>query len=349
MVHAANNMLGLTLTNGWIITEQVSKSATGGNFSVGYKAVGPNGRKAFVKAMDYTAAIVNARRMGVAIADALKNVTQDYTFERDFCLRCKDLSLKRVAHAIDHGQHTVDPNDILGTVDYLIFELADGDIRSCLDAQTEFSKVFALRSLHHIASALFHLHSANMAHQDLKPSNSLYFGTEGTKLTDFGRSWSEDILSPYDALDYAGDPHYCPPEIFLNGTPIDLKTRKFGCDMYQFGSMIVFYFTRISFNALLMSHLSRSGRKTHWTGSFGQFLPYLQAAFADAIDEFSSQVPAKFRSDLTQMVQQLCEPDPSRRGHPSDRKGLQFSMQRYVSKLNCLAYQAEIELMRGLN
>ena len=343
----AERMIGLTLDGGWLVTERVSKSSTGGSFSVGYRAAHPDGRKVFVKAMDYTRAFMAVRSAGMPMSDIMKKISGEYVFERDFSRRCKDLSLKRIAHAIESGSCEVDPTDILGRVDYLLFDLADGDVRAHLEAQVEFDAVFALRSLHQIASALFHLHSADMAHQDLKPSNSLLFGDAGTKVCDFGRSWSKDIKSPCDDYPVAGDSGYTPFELRFNAVPTSHDARRFGCDMYQLGSMIVFFFAKATINGLINAHLVKGTRPISWGGSFATFLPYLKAAFGEALDDFANQIPHElecFRSDLVTTVGQLCEPDPARRGHPADRAGQQYSLERYVSKLNLLAFKAETRI-----
>lgn len=61
---------------------------------------------------------------------------------------------------------------------YLIFELADGDIRRHLAVQESLDLAFVLRTLHHVAVGLDQLHRADIAHQDLKPSNVLIYTKE---------------------------------------------------------------------------------------------------------------------------------------------------------------------------
>jgi serine/threonine protein kinase len=338
----AERLVGQTLKGGWLVVEKLAKPGTGGNFSVGYKAEHPDHGEAFVKALDYTASFDFCRRRGMGPTDIMKTLSDDYYFERDFSQRCKNLSLKRVAHAIESGHIDVDPTHHLGMVEYLIFEFADADVRTYLSKRPEVDEVFALRSLHHIASALFHLHSANMAHQDLKPSNTLYWHDKGAKICDFGRSWSHDIKSPYDDSACAGDPTYTPFEFMLNAVPLDVDARRFGCDIYMFGSMIVFCFTRLSINGLINSNILKSIRPFNWGGSFATNLPYIQAAFAESLEQFGECVPGFYRNDLVDMVAQLCEPDPSKRGHPEDRKSRKYSMQRYISRLDLLSHKAEI-------
>lgn len=163
----AELLTGLTLEGGWKVEGVVAKrpNATGGHFSTGYLVVHPDGRKGFLKAMDYTAAFDNPQ---VDLATVLNALTKAYIFERDICLRCRDQGLRRVVHAIDHGTIQINPDKSLSKVQYLIFERADSDIRAYLDAQVSFDQAFAFRTLHHVAIGLEQFHSVNVAHQDLK-------------------------------------------------------------------------------------------------------------------------------------------------------------------------------------
>lgn len=50
----------------------------------------------------------------------------------------------------------------------------------------------------------------------------------------------------------------------------------------------------------------------------------------------------KLREALRVAVSQLCDPDPMRRGHPSNRVGVanQYSLERYVALFNLLSQRA---------
>src|SRR5204862_166519 len=101
------------------------------------------------------------------------------------------------------------PNDAMSTVEYLIFEKADADIRAHLDAHADLDIAFALRALHHVAIGLKQLHSVNVAHQDVKPSNVLIFPGNESKVGDLGRAWAGGMRAPHDdAKPCAGDRNY---------------------------------------------------------------------------------------------------------------------------------------------
>lgn len=346
----AHLLTGLALNDGWTVRGLASrqKNATGGFFSVGYIVVRSDGREAFLKAMDYSAAVQSPTVMAVM----LNALTETYLFEKRLCLRCRDQNLKRIVHAIDSGTLRLNLNDPLSTVEYLIFEKANADIRSHLDAQTDLDIAFALRAIHHVAVGLNQLHKVNVAHQDLKPSNVLVFPGAESKVGDLGRAWVKDMPAPHDdARPCAGDQHYAPPEFLYRQVSPDERVRRFGCDMYQLGSLAMFIFTRAHMNALLFSCLSPMHRPHIWGGTYAEVLPYVQAAFAQVMTEFRSRLPARMKPDrlkdeLVLVVTQLCEANPAKRGHPSNQNGTAnpYSLERYISILDRLAFTAEVNL-----
>lgn len=338
---------GKPLANGWEVAEKLIRkpNATGGFFSTGYRVRNSDGREGFLKALDYTRAFGHPDPRLTALL--LNEMTAACLFEKKLCERCADRSLRRVVHAIDSGTIQVNEADPFSKVEYLIFKLADGDIRAVLDTQAQFDLAFALRTLHHVAAALRQLHSADIAHQDLKPSNVLVFRNENiSRLGDLGRAWSKDLASPYDSIAIAGDRHYAPPEFLYREVPNDERQRRFGCDLYLLGSLIVFFFLRTHMNALLISHLAPEHRFDQWGGTYDEAMPYLLDAFAKALRDFSAQVPEVLQADLTILVQQLCDPDPLTRGHPLSRQwgGSQHSLDRYISTLDLLRYKAETNI-----
>ncbi len=72
-------------------------------------------------------------------------------------------------------------------------------------------------------------------------------------------------------------------------------------------------------------------------------LPYLQSAFNDALNTIEPHLPVEVRGEILIMLRQLCEPDLAKRGHPRNhsKEGNNFSLERFVSKLDLLAYRAE--------
>jgi serine/threonine protein kinase len=342
----AEQLLGLHLNDGWIVDSLVSRSptATGGTFSVGYVVRNSSGQKAFLKALDYSEAFRSPNP-----PEFLQWMTSAYLFEKNICEQCRDFNLGRVARAIGSGNVLPDPSHAANRVDYLIFELAAGDIRSQLDAQHELDVVFVLRTLHHVATGIGQMHTADMAHQDLKPSNVLVFPDgQGSKVGDLGRAWSKTLPAPHDASDVAGDRGYAPPEALYGSVSPDTHVRRFGCDVYHLGSLATFLFTRVHMGALLLKALAPEHRPIAWTGTYAEVLPYVHAAFELTLQTIAASVPVSVRTKLIEMIAELCQPDPELRGHPSNR-GLgrrQFDLERYISRFDYLAHFYRCELAK---
>lgn len=206
----AKRLAGRELANGWVVGELINRSptATGGTFSASYEIYSTHGERAFLKAMDYTAALQSTDP-----ARALQAMTEAYNFERNILEKCKSKKLSRVVRVLDAGTIPSE-SDAAGVVQYLIFELADRDVRAHVHRLIgDFDIAWALRTAHHVAAGLRQLHSIGVAHQDIKPSNILVFDGKHSKLADLGRSSDRGSASPHDQLACAGDKTYAPPEL----------------------------------------------------------------------------------------------------------------------------------------
>ncbi|NUP55822.1 MAG: protein kinase [Gemmatimonadaceae bacterium] len=340
----AQQLLGRTLKDDWTVVEHIPRraDATGGHFSESYIVQNPAGERAFLKALDFSEALTSPDP-----ARALQPLTAAYNFERDLLFRCRDRRLDRVVVALDDGSVLVDTTSPAGVVQYLIFELADGDIRKHLKIAAAFDLAWALRSLHQVAIGITQLHANQIAHQDLKPSNVMVFGAKSSKVGDLGRAAAKGEQPPHEGFPVAGDRSYAPPEFLYGATPTDWAPRRLGCDAYLLGSMQAFLFTGVGITSMWMAELDPQYHWKNWRGTFAEVLPYVRDAFGRATTAFSATVPDEYRSELRTILQQLCDPDPTLRGHPRNRasRGNQFGLERFVSAYNRLATQAE----RGIN
>ena len=148
----------------------------------------------------------------------------------------------------------------------------------------------------------------------------------------------------HDDLDIAGDMNYGPPEGLYHSIPHDFRARRYGCDLYQLGSMVCFVFTSTTMNAQLSSELNPVHHWTNWRGTFGEVLPYLQEAFARALETIGGSIAEEIREDVIALMQQLCEPDPAKRGdHMARAPGRNpWSLERVITRLDLLSRRAEI-------
>jgi eukaryotic-like serine/threonine-protein kinase len=181
----AEQLLGLTLDKDWKVIEKIATppGATGGYFSVCYIVEAKDGTKAFLKALDFSKALEEADP-----ARFLQAMTEAYNFERDLLAKCNESKMDRVLKAIGDGSVRIPEAGAVGAVQYLIFELADKDVRLHLALSKAIDTAWKLRCLHHVATGLLQLHLVGIAHQDLKPSNVLVFDEKSSKVGDLGRA-----------------------------------------------------------------------------------------------------------------------------------------------------------------
>ena len=353
----AQQLIGKELPNDWKVEKLIDRpeTATGGHFSTSYIVRSGSGVKAFLKAMDFKKALESPDP-----ARMLQIMTAAYNFERDILEKCKSNHLSRIVRVLDSGRLPPQTGDPSSVVQYLIFELADADIRSFVNWGKSFDITWALRTIHHAAAALQQLHSAEIAHQDVKPSNVLIFNDQHSKLADLGRAFDSHSTSPHDEFEYAGDPSYAPPELLYRYIPEDWRVRRFGCDVYLLGSLVIFFFAGVSMTHLLFNRLDRNHNCKHWGGSYSEVLPYLQHVFAQIVQEIRAdfvhktaelvkqeKIRTNFANEIAELIKQLCNPDPQLRGHPKNVKyknSNQYSLIRYVSIFDRLAKQAEYSL-----
>lgn len=335
----------MKLDRGWSVLSQNGRSpgATGGYFSVGYLVQHTSGKKAFLKAIDLSSAFSSPDP-----TRTLQILTEGYNFERDLLKECGDHGLDRVAIAIDDGNVRIPRGGPTDVVPYLIFDLADCDVRTQVDISKSFDLALRLRAMHHITTGLWQLHKHSIAHQDLKPSNVLVYGGKESKITDLGRAASQGRNPPHEDCHVAGDQTYAPPELLYKHLSPDWHTRRQGCDAYLLGSMVVFLFAGSAMTPELFKGIPPTHHYKVWTGTYLDVLPIVQNAFGHAITKIKEQFDEDLRADLTEIVLQLCDPDVSRRGHPKmlGTKTVQFSLERYVAKFDLLARRAEVHMLR---
>lgn len=349
--NAADALDGATLPGGWLVTGRVDREAgdTGGNFSINYWVRKSDGTRGFCKVLNYHW-IMTALMRGADPVEALAAATSTYTFERDLARQCADLS--KVLTAIDDGSFQIE-GYAQPLVSYIIFEVADRDIRRLLNSADRLDVAVRLRCIHNLAAGIRQLHGRGIAHQDVKPSNTLVFapdldGRRLTKVGDLGRATSESQPMVHDELPIAGDPTYAPIEALYGEIPSGFGARRFACDLYQLGSMVSFVFTGATMNALLKTELHPSHLWSNWGGTYYDVLPYVRDAFGRAVDCIRSSAPADISARVATLVAQLCEPDVTQRGHTRTLAGggSSYSLDRIVTELDLLSRRAEIAIRR---
>ena len=346
-VDAAQNLLNIELSGGWKVIEKIEKvpGQSGSFFSICYK-IEREGEICFLKAFDFSK-FMEIAESGKKAVDIMTDMLNAHRYERDLSQLCKNKHLDKVVTVKEAGEIMV-KGHTYPLVPYLIFDMADGDVRKRMLFSKKLDLVWKLKSLHSISVGLKQLHGIEVSHQDLKPSNILLFNEE-SKIGDIGRSLCKKMNSPYDGTPFNGDWNYAPPEILYGVYESDWTKRTFSTDCYLLGSIIVFYFTGLSMTALLRNNLPDNFSWDFYQGPFADVKDYLLDAYQQALFKFSDTIPDKIlKEELTKLVEYLCYPLPEGRGHPKNiNKQGHYNLERFVTQLDVLYRKAKFNIIKG--
>jgi eukaryotic-like serine/threonine-protein kinase len=338
---AADKLAGLTLENGWQVTRHLARNpnGTGGTFSQSYE-VRRNGRMGFLKAFDFSKAF----DPGVDTLTRLQEYVGDYTHEREILRHCSERKLSNVVIAVDHGEIQIQGlSPAEGRVYYLIFEMADCDVRVQMDLSKRLDALQCMIALKDVTLGLHQVHKELIAHQDTKPSNVLVYGDKSFKIADFGRSSKRGQPTRHDTFIVAGDRTYAPPELLYDYTHPEFVPRRIGCDMYMLGNLAGFLFSGTNITASLIAALDPQHHPRKWGGTYREIVPYLQRAFTIVLADIAPLIDELVRDDVLNLLREQCNPDLERRGHPKRfGRADQYSLERHVSHLDLTAKRLAI-------
>lgn len=345
---AAHLLEGRILDGGWLVGKKIEKSNKG---SVGiyscYYEVSQGDRKGFLKAFDYS----NAAKITDNFAAEIHNITATFNLEKEILEICRDNGCKNVIEILDTGATNIPEATEYPRVEYLILELAEGNINEALE-DPKISLEWKIRSLHQLAKGLSELHKLSIAHQDIKPANIVKLPSGLTKVSDLGSAASvkkkETELPFIQRNRYAGTWSYAPPELLYGYVSNDNIVRRIGCDLYLLGSMISFYFTNMNMTSLIRNNLSDS---LCWTdprniGKYEEYKAYLIQAFEIALQDVESQIEHDFiKENVIESIRYLCNPDPMLRGHKKNiaEIGSNYSLERFVTLFDLMARKLKIK------
>lgn len=350
------NLVGTKLSDGWVITKKLprpgsedAKDLTGSYFSIGY--IASNGTKeAFLKVIDIQRAL---HHQAGSLMERLKGVVDSHTFECNILDICSKAKLDRVVQVISKGEiPAVDGAGI--PTPYIMFELADGDVRKIVGKTNKVDDAWRLKVLHDVAVGLQQLHGQSIAHQDLKPSNVLLFDQDGkgAKIGDLGRASRKGMDVSHNGEKIAGALNYAPPEQVYGITPERWEDRREGCDLYHLGVLTTFLFGGITPTEHYVQSLSQEVRPRIWLGlgtcDYSTALPILTASFASFVVKVKSDFPDWAAEELSQIVINACNPDFTKRGDPDarGRTGNPIGIDTFVSRFDRLSKHALIETRR---
>lgn len=342
---AAEMLVGQILDGGWRVERRLERSAkihSGAQFSVGYEVIHPDGRRAFLKAVNYQEMLRRGPEYIEAAAAA-------YLHEKWMLEAVASRGGRpRVVRMLDGGRVQVPEAEGADYVDYMILELGESDVREYVSVNDNVQASWALECLSDVALGLVRIHGVGCNHGDMKPSNVVVFlEQEMSKIGDLGHSHGEATPNPWIAsgiVKTLGDPRYAPPEIVYGVLPETIGENCRVIDLYHLGSLIMFLVADgVSARAVLEDHLDDQWKADNWSGSFDAVLPHLEAAFADVCEEFKRHVTVCFGPQvgqrLARIFKELCQPDPRYRGHPKDRisVGSSYNTERYANEFRVMS------------
>lgn len=335
-----NDLIGKTTQDGWFLEKPATFAAdhTGGYFSQCFHVTRDN-QKAFLKAL-------NLDKFDLR---TMMGYFTEFQYEQDTLTVCRDNRMNRVVRLMEAG--SIDRGDafnpIQRQVPFIVFELADGDIRSSIDISKNISSRWRFFVLHQTTLGLLQLHSAQIAHQDLKPSNVLRFGDNELKLGDLGRSTHRSRPAPHDGLSRPGHINYAPFEQRYNYTaPAEWAQRRISSDVFQLGALLTYAFTSVVLPSSVLGTIDPTYHPDNWGGSYADVMPFLQAHLVKTVHDISGDLPEPFREELTQMILDLCHVDPMQRGKLGSKNGQPnispLWLQKYVSRFDMMEKRAAV-------
>ena len=356
----AENLVGYELPaknmdGTWNVVEKVElhPESRGGHSSIGYKVRNSNGREAFLKAADMDVATT-----GDDLLARMTALVETQKFERAILDHCHGNNMDKIVTPLDYGEKVIEYENVKEPLFWIIFELAECDARIQVNRFNRFDICWSLTALHNLATAVSQLHTAEVSHNDIKPSNVLVFGDILQKLGDLGSAVSPRIPGLHYEQICVGDPRYAAPEV-LYCSDVDPEyhnlnfSRRRASDLYLLGSVGFFFMTGAMMTPTILSHMMQQHLPPDdgagWQGTFEGALPYLRHGLTSALRDLDAELPRNEAGEITNLGQsyrtaitQLCEPDPIKRGHPLERTGTQdvYSVRRYIALFNKLRTRA---------
>lgn len=210
------------------------------------------------------------------------------------------------------------------TAQFLVMELAAGCFEELLANRSELGWNDRLQLLRGAVRGVHQMHLKDMVHRDIKSTNCLLFlnGNETrSKISDLGRA--RDLTQParFTARQYLagrGDLRFAPPELlWLQGVD-DAHVWK-RADVYGLGSLLFETATGQGITGIALGSGPRLAQQlalmapAERHSDFRSRIAELRARYSAAHDIFAAEVPPSIRKHATELLRQLCDPDPMRR------------------------------------
>jgi serine/threonine protein kinase len=335
-ISAENFPVGMALDGGWVVAEKCGPERCG-RHSFGYFVKNEDGRTGFLKAINYDAYLYSKNPEEVLLA-----ALAAYSDETRLLRITSAKRLDRIVSLYLAGTVRAPDNKTLAS--YLIFELAEDDGRKQFCSESRKTYFDSLGMLHDVIVGVAQLHREKIAHQDIRSANVLCFKGVRAKIADLGKAVDPHVNAELIEESVPGDETYAPPELLYNFVPGDWAIRRYGCDLYLVGSLIVSFFLGTGMTPQVMAELPAELRPDVWAGdSYAEVLTYLQNGHAAVLQRLHGQLMhesgnRKWADEITAIVRELCNPDPLKRGDVTfaARGGNRLSLERYMGKIDRL-------------
>jgi serine/threonine protein kinase len=346
---AANELIGITLCDRWEIKKLLhdGPQESGGNFGVGYIVYDlQEKQERFLKVVDYQ------RRMR-DIAQLTRLLTEAQ-FEVAIQKYCTEKRMSKVVRMIANGQliFKKTASDDEYTFLAIVMERGEGDIKNHVHYAPNQSPSWKLAVLRDVALAVLQIERANLAHNDVKPSNIIRFKSNGdnhsVKLGDIGRVVRKDGQGPFDGMDWAGDPRHKPIETLYGWKEPDWQNRRTAADAYMLGNLMAYLFAGASVTERVINSLPPEYQPANYAGSYRQILDVVRHTWISVVEsQIGPAFPEDLRDKLKVIFCSLTEPDPKERGDKSARRRGLVGIDRIQSKLVQLCHRAQIHERTG--
>ena len=208
----------------------------------------------------------------------------DPKFVSSFLRESYELSKLKHANIVgfhDFGQH--------GPYYYMVMEFLEGKtLDAVIEAQGVLDEGTAVLIGYEVSRAIQYLHTQNMVHRDIKPTNIMITADGDIKLLDFGLAKQITDTTLRMENEIRATPLFAAPECFQEGVPVDVRS-----DLYSLGATLYYIVTLTNpFDGdTVMSIVHR-----HFTvvpASLRTVNPTISAAFSQLVD----QMLAKHRDE----------------------------------------------------
>lgn len=335
--YAAHILVGKIVGKKWFVEEKIESilGVTSTVATVGYFVRNSeNKQKAFLKVIDMKT-ILDQPEFG----SDLRKLLNIANHEKEIMNVCINRKMNRVIQILDYFEERIQGAEEYSGIIGIVMELAKGDTRQLVDLGLHSDMLVVIGVCHDAAVGMMEMHKAELVHRDFKASNVMLL-ENGAKVGDVGSASKIGITGPFDDLPYAGDPAHRPPEAYEQTTNIAWE-QKIQHDLYMLGGVIHFLLTGEPLNSFLRKELGFTKNQNLQAQAYSQSYAYVRHALDKIylnmeLSLKKRSVPEKATNLLVNIVRYLTDADPTLRGHPINRQGIQnkYSLERIVQELD---------------